>query len=79
MRYLDLRNTKITDAGLAQLKRLPNLAQLQVDGTAVTAEGVAQFQAARKAAGLPEVRVTTNGRSEASKPSTAGLTSDKDG
>jgi hypothetical protein len=43
LRNLTLRSTKITDAGLLRLAELPKLQSLDVVGTNVTPEGVAQF------------------------------------
>ena len=46
---LNLLNTKVTDAGLKELKGLPNLQTLDLRDTRVTAAGVRAFQALRPA------------------------------
>ena len=43
LRELSLNDTKITDAGLAKLKRLPTLESLRIARTGVTADGVRGF------------------------------------
>jgi uncharacterized membrane protein/mono/diheme cytochrome c family protein len=41
--WLDLGNTKLTDAGLAQVAAMPNLVRLHLQNTAVTDAGLAQL------------------------------------
>ena len=36
LRSLNLANTKVTDAGLVHIKRLPRLTELDLSGTAVS-------------------------------------------
>lgn len=47
LRILTLQETCVTDAGLEHLKGLPGRPQINLIGTQVTPEGVAQFKAAR--------------------------------
>jgi hypothetical protein len=46
LEWLDLRDTKITDAGLKSLKGLTNLRSLSLQGTRVTAAGAKELQQA---------------------------------
>jgi uncharacterized membrane protein len=45
LRWLDLAGTKISDAGLAQLAAMPNLARLHLERTAITDAGLARLAA----------------------------------
>ena len=51
LRYLDLTNTQVTDAGLVHLAGLTKLEELVLDGTQVTDAGVEELK--RK---LPSLR-----------------------
>ena len=53
LQRVELKNTNISDEGLAELKTMSGLKLLQLQGTQVTAPGV---EALRKA--LPQCRVT---------------------
>jgi hypothetical protein len=46
--YVNLTNTKVTDAGFAQVAALPQLKELYVWGTAITAPAIDKAKAARK-------------------------------
>jgi hypothetical protein len=55
----DLKQTRVTDASLAQLKHCKNLTKLTLTGTQVTAAGVGELQRA-----LPKCKIHWDGASE---------------
>ena len=57
LRNLSLEQAALTDAGLARLKALPGLEELNLKGTKVTAVGIADFQRT-----LPGVKVQAHGQ-----------------
>lgn len=58
---LDLRNTRITEAGIAQLKQLPELVMLNMDGVPLTESLVAQLRQfpKLKILGMGEISIQT--------------------
>lgn len=46
MKVLDIRNTKVTDAGLKQLANLKQLTTLELGGTKVTDAGIKELRTA---------------------------------
>jgi hypothetical protein len=51
---LDLRGTKITDAGLADIKRMTNLSQVYLSRTQVTEAGMKELRRARPSLKIPD-------------------------
>ncbi len=58
LRVLSVSRTRITDAGLNELRELTNLAQIEAQGTEVTDEGVKALQKT-----LPNIRIDRQGLS----------------
>ncbi len=57
MKYLDLTNSRITDAGLENLKGLTRLEELYVHNTQVTDQGVENLQVALPDCAIEDSRV----------------------
>ena len=67
---LDLTRTQVTDAGLAHLKGLVNLATLDLDGTKLTDAGLAHLKGLTALETLPldDTAITDAGLAEPERP-----------